>query len=599
MNFRNWTRTACTIAVLASFGAVNAQTSALAQRAKLVPIDPLGGQQLGASCAVNQLTAVIGSPLDKHTSVYGSAYIYDLSLPDRGAYWELIPNGVVGDGLFGNSVGVSGDTIVVGAYHDDTDGNWSGSAFVFERRATQWFQVTHFHASDAAIGAEFGNAVAISGDVIVVGARGASNPLPDCGAAYVFERTARGWIETAKLTASDAIVDGQFGWSVASDGQRIAIGALSAKDAGVSSGAVYIFERVHNAWTQTAKLFDPLLPTGAQYGRSLDLMGDVLAVGAANDAATSTVPGTVYVYRHTLLGWSMEARMTPRNSGPFDMFGASVSLRDGWLAVGAPLADLNGADSGAVYFYRRTPLPPPPNGGPTTHKLAGTGTGTGPFGITSEQVAEWELNGVVASNDLDVANQFGASVALFNGNLVVGAPGAICFGQRCGASYVFESWSAGGFGGAYCFGDSRAANCPCGNPSAVGSHAGCANSRGLGGLLGVMGSRSVAKDDLVCVATEIVPSQVALLRYARHAVAGGKGVPFNDGLLCLGAPAFDTDLQMIDAFGHATWGPHYAGSYGWQPGDTWHFQVFYHDVGRSPCGTGMNSSNAFEITFIP
>ncbi|MCA8942221.1 MAG: FG-GAP repeat protein, partial [Planctomycetes bacterium] len=131
-----------------------------------------------------------------------------------------------GDDRFGWAVAQSGDTIVVGAFLEDSDATGidgvdndlaeeSGAAYVFVRSGSTWVQQAYLKASNTNVGDRFGHSVAISGDTIVVGAReedsGAtsvdgnqtSNGQPDAGAAYVFVRTGSTWTQQAYLKASN------------------------------------------------------------------------------------------------------------------------------------------------------------------------------------------------------------------------------------------------------------------------------------------------------------------------------------------------------------------------------------------------------------
>lgn len=147
-------------------------------------------------------------------------------------------------------------------------------------------------------------------------------------------------------------------------------------------------------------------------------------------------------------------------------------------------------------------------------------------------------------------------------------------------------------------------DCPCGNESLLG---GCENSSGLGALIGVDGSSSVAADDLLLVATQL-PANTTVLFLAADTL---RRAPFLDGLLCIGGP-MSKIYRLPPAFnsgpdGTATFGPGLVAlsntnlvpiKGGIIPGDTWYFQTFFRDLGGS-CGTGGNTSNVVGVTFTP
>ena len=135
------------------------------------------------------------------------------------------------DDLFGRSVAISDDTIVVGAYHDDENGTDSGSAYVFVQPGGGWADMTQtakLTAGDGAADDFFGRSVAISNDTIVVGAYGDDDNGLSSGSAYVFEKPGSGWadmIQTDKLTADDGAADDFFGLSVAISNDTIDVGS--------------------------------------------------------------------------------------------------------------------------------------------------------------------------------------------------------------------------------------------------------------------------------------------------------------------------------------------------------------------------------------
>ena len=155
--------------------------------------------------------------------------------------------------LFGRSVAIAGDTIVVGAYEDDTDnGTDSGSAYVFTRTGTTWTQQAKLTASDGAAYDQFGWSVAMAGDTIIVGSRYDDDNGTDSGSAYAFTRTGVIWTEQAKLTAGDGAESDAFGWSVAVAGDTIVVGGnLSGPR---NSGSAHVFTRTGVTWTQQAQL---------------------------------------------------------------------------------------------------------------------------------------------------------------------------------------------------------------------------------------------------------------------------------------------------------------------------------------------------------
>ena len=143
-----------------------------------------------------------------------------------------------GDG-FGEEVTISGDTVAVGSEYAD-DG--SGAAYVFQRTGTTWKEQAKLTASDATEGDEFGESVAISGDTIVVGADDAAGAELGTGAAYVFQRIGTTWTQQTKLTAEDGAEGDEFGFSISIRGATIVVGAYGDDHGdGRYAGSIYLF----------------------------------------------------------------------------------------------------------------------------------------------------------------------------------------------------------------------------------------------------------------------------------------------------------------------------------------------------------------------
>jgi hypothetical protein len=200
--------------------------------------------------------------------------------------------------FFGNAVAISGDTVVVGAWYENGAGSYRGAAYVFDRDAggaDAWGEVAKLTASDAEDIDFFGNAVAISGDTVVVGARSEDGAGSDCGAAYVFDRNAGGadsWGEVTKLTASDAGDDQLFGYAVTVGGDTVVVGALH-------SGEAYVFDRDAggaDSWGEVAKLMSSDLEDGDFFGNAVAISSDTIVVGAYGEDGAGSDRGAAYVF---------------------------------------------------------------------------------------------------------------------------------------------------------------------------------------------------------------------------------------------------------------------------------------------------------------
>jgi hypothetical protein len=269
----------------------------------------------------------------------------------------VAPDGQPGDG-FGSSVAVDGDTVVVGAWEDETGaGEDAGSAYVFVRSPKGWLLQQKIEAPGATPGARFGAGVAVQGDTLVVGAPLAASPSAYVGAVYVYARWAGTWVFSQKLMASDAAGGDLFGWHLSLSDNMLLVGA-HGKDtaAGSAAGAAYLFERPGKVWGQVAKLEAPDGADTDCFGWDVSLHGLTAVVGSSGaDGRVGENSGAAYVFARTSHGWTLQQRIVAAVQQPGARFGDTVAVFEGTVMVGAPRADTSlGEDSGAAYVFART-----------------------------------------------------------------------------------------------------------------------------------------------------------------------------------------------------------------------------------------------------
>ncbi len=257
---------------------------------------------------------------------------------------------------FGGAVAIDGDVIVIGAPEADEAGDNVGAAYVFRFDGTEWSEEQKLTAFDADGGDDYGYSVAISGDTIIVGANRDDLPgLSRAGSAYVYRFVTGSWEHEDHLTADDAAGDDRFGSSVAIDGDTLVVGATHDDDGLSNAGAGYVFTRSGTVWTQQDKLIADM-PTGSSphLGRSASIDGDVVVLGAWQDAPRGQFTvGAAYVFRFDGDTWPQEQKLTASDAADFSQFGQAVSISGTAIGVGAPREHAEGpSDSGAVYFYR-------------------------------------------------------------------------------------------------------------------------------------------------------------------------------------------------------------------------------------------------------
>ncbi len=238
------------------------------QQAKLIAQDAATGDLFGSSVALSGDRALVGAVLDDTMAGAdaGSAYVFVRS----GILWKQQAKLGAGDAAvddhFGVSVALSGDTALVGAYWDDTTaGADAGSAYAFTYNGSLWTQQAKLSAGDAAAGDSFGVSVALSGDTALVGAcLDDTTTGNNTGSTYIFTRGGTLWKQQTKLSVGDA--GDCFGNAVALSGNRVLVGAYGdgsphpvTGDPRSSVGSVFVFQ------------LNVPLPEIALYGNGVDI----------------------------------------------------------------------------------------------------------------------------------------------------------------------------------------------------------------------------------------------------------------------------------------------------------------------------------------
>ncbi len=325
----------------------------LSRETKLTAGDAAANDGFGRSVAISGNTVVVGAGGDEDAGLQqsGSAYVFQRSGTAWSEQAKLTASDAAAEDFFGSSVAISGDTVVVGAYRDDDAGNSSGSAYVFQRNGTAWSEQAKLTAGDAAAEDLFGFSVAISGDTVVVGAYDADL---GSGSAYVFRRNGTAWSEQAKLTAGDAAAGDGFGRSVAISGDTVVVGAYRDDDAGISSGSAYVFQRNGTTWNEQAKLTAGDAAAGDEFGRSVAISGDTVVAGALLDDDAGNSSGSAYVFQRNGTAWSEQAKLTAGDAAGGDVFGRSVAISGDTAVVGADGDDDAGFSSGSAYVFQRS-----------------------------------------------------------------------------------------------------------------------------------------------------------------------------------------------------------------------------------------------------
>ncbi len=196
---------------------------------------------------------------------------------------------------FGEAVSVSQDTMLVGAPSESVGGVATGAVYVFVRIGSVWSQQAKLTETNGLANDRFGWRVAVSGDLAVVSAPTAAS----AGSAYVFRRTGTTWVQQAKLVPSDSQTGNLFGSGLSTDGLTIVVGANGFHTTSGGFGAAYVFTQAGGVWTQTARLSPTGTDNPKHFGDSVVVLGNQIVVGDGHDSTVATFAGAVYVFQLT------------------------------------------------------------------------------------------------------------------------------------------------------------------------------------------------------------------------------------------------------------------------------------------------------------
>jgi hypothetical protein len=388
-----------------------------------------------------------------------------------------------------NATGVNGN-------QSDNSTSGAGAAYVFVRNGTSWSQQAYLKASNTDSNDLFGRSVAVSGDTVVVGALNedsnatgvngnqADNSAPCAGAAYVFVRNGTGWSQQAYLKASntDALAFDAFGWSVAVSGNTVVVGSPGedsaatgvngnqADNSAPGAGAAYVFVRNGTSWSQQAYLKASNTDSIDQFGYRVAVSGDTLVVGVEREDSNATGvngdqsdnsaqdAGAAYVFVRNGSSWSQQAYLKASNTDSNDRFGYGVAVSGDTVVLGAWLegsnaTGINGDEgdnsapaAGAAYVFELFPNPWTDLG----NGLAGTGgltpvlTGTGSLtGGSSNQI---DLNEALPNSTTNLVVGLTRLDAPFKGGVLVPFPDFLLLGLPVDANGVHKlpfTWPLG------------------------------------------------------------------------------------------------------------------------------------------------------------
>ncbi|HEX5689201.1 MAG TPA: FG-GAP repeat protein, partial [Roseiflexaceae bacterium] len=328
------------------------------QTGTLLAPNPKKDARLGISVALSGDTAVVGAArgLFDTGDDQRSAYVFVYSgewLPVRHLGSEL---GAANDG-FGYAVALEGETVLIGAYRTAVTGADQGAAYVLTLRDSRHAEQQKLIAADGKKDDYFGSAVALAGDTLIIAAVGTNSYS---GAVYVFTRTGTPpeWRFQQKLTAPDGAIGDNFGEAVALSGNTLLVGAPFSDGRLANQGAVYPFTRTGTLWQLAGRPFTTSGTDAApnmHFGQSIALHGDLAVIGAPG---LNNARGAVFVFTRASAGasWTQQTKFSAEDGTDKARLGESVALAGNTVAAGAPYDTINGnKDQGSVSLFDLNP----------------------------------------------------------------------------------------------------------------------------------------------------------------------------------------------------------------------------------------------------
>jgi hypothetical protein len=386
------------------------------------------------------------------TTIAVSATPFSSGLPGKawavthdGVEWVVdelpTPGNLSSQSLFGQSVAVDGDRIVVG----DRGFDWGvgeniGAVFVFDRVAGSWIHTGTVGAVGFASDTAAGYDVDLDGNTMAVGTFAER--------VLIYERDGGPWILTDVLLSDDPGDDAYFGSVVSLSGDLLAVGAEHDTVAVAETGSATVFRRVCGTFEREAILVSPSVNDGDRFGDDVAIHGNVLVVGATFEAIPGfSQAGTATVYRYDGFDWQYEQQLTAAAPSTIAYFGFAVDVQGDEIVVGSRLDDEGGLSAGAAYVYEGVPVYDP--WADLGQGLAGSGgvpelVGAG--SLAPHTPMELRLSCAVPLGGVSIVLGVSALVAPFKGGTLVPDPVLIVSGLGAdtdGGLSVPAAWPAG------------------------------------------------------------------------------------------------------------------------------------------------------------
>lgn len=275
------------------------------------------------------------------------------------ANWEfnlerIQPNDFEVSDEFGNSSSIYGDILAIGSRYDDNH----GTVHIYENSDNGWIAKQIITSDDISDNDDFGYAVSLYGDYLLVGANRASSNGDNNGCAYIFKKENGQFIQKQKLEHNEVSKTGlNFGESVSLYGTIAVVGCpFGTSSVVASTGTVYVFEKNSSdeTWTRKQIISKSDLESHDNFGSSVAIYDDTIVIGSFMNNGNVANSGSAFVYKKDNLAiWQFEDKLISDDGSSFDMFGSDVSIYEDRIVVGTRYSNDNVNNKGTVYIYER------------------------------------------------------------------------------------------------------------------------------------------------------------------------------------------------------------------------------------------------------
>ena len=319
---------------------------------QLLEVQGGGGAQVGFghSLDIDGDYLAVGAVNDNSGGIVstGAVYIFRRNGENWDYQTRLTSNQLSTYSAWGYSISLDGNYMAAGAIYADVGGvNNAGRVVIFHRDGQNWTQTAVLQSNDPQVNARYGFSVDLLGDYLIVGCTFEDN---HAGSAFVYHREGENWNLQMELHPDDRTANQNFGEDVNLQGNYAIVGANG--DEG-SMGAVYVFLRNGENWTQQSKLVANDRQAGAQFGQHVRFSGDRILIGAVwDDLDVGEDAGSIYLFERDGNDWIQVEKIVANDRAAYDGNACSISFTGNIAVSGAAFDDNeNGNDAGCVYLF--------------------------------------------------------------------------------------------------------------------------------------------------------------------------------------------------------------------------------------------------------